>query len=633
MQMNPRVSLIGVLLLGVLVISCAPGAAPEPTGEERLPATNTPAPAGTLAPAPAPTITPMVATLPAPAPSPTSTVSARPTVAADAQSNLKPIERQPKELRAAWVHDNALATPAQIDETIRRAELGGVNAIVANVFEQGMALYDSRFVAKHSIVKGNFNPLPYLVEQAHKRGIQVHAWFVNGPVEFKGKSQIIEQHPDWAIVGPDGKRMAWLNFARPDVRQFVSDLMWEAVTRYGVDGLFFDFTRYPGPEWGFDPYSITAFNSTHSFNLEELRYPDLPAYGYFEGASLSQPSSAQVLATFSNGTPAVAINRHGQGQVVLLNWRASARTTGAESEIMRRSVQQLLKEGGQVHIYKPEGEQDDNSEQSLEEMANWLRDLGWPAREALPQEIKNLSPSSVLVVTYGYDISAEGAANMADWVGRGGGLIFNDGPSRSIGLAPIKTLTGMQGRSRNAGQWTFLMPKGAHPLIPVGQRNANLGIAEARDAEWIEFRKQGVNAVIREASERIKADYPQVDVSVTVTSNQESASRRTMQDWQAWLEGGYVDYIVPRGYVEEVDELDALLSAWQPAMQQYKRVTLGVSTFSGKHSQRALKDPSQLLEEIRRAHQAGSYGIMIWNLDYINDAQLQGLAAGPFKAP
>ncbi len=640
MYKSSLVSFVGAVLVAGLVIGCATSAGPvtttgdAPTVVGELPPTSTPVSTMTLAPAsPSPEMTRPTATLPVATPSPARTSAAAPTAGGQALSDSKQIARNPQELRAAWVHDNSIATPDKIDEMIRRAELGHVNVIVANVFAQGMALYDSKLVSKHPEVQRNFDPLAYLVDQAHQRGIQVHAWFVNGPVEYKGKSNIIDQHPDWAIVGPDGKRMNWLNFERPDVRQFVSDLMWETVTRYGVDGVFFDFTRYPGPEWGFDPYSITAFNSSHEFNLEEMRYQDLPAYGYFEGASLPQAASAQVLATFSNGTPAVATNKYGQGQVILLNWRASGRTVAAESEIMRRTVKQLLKQGGQVRIYRPEGELDDNSSQSLEEMTDWLRDLGWPAQEILPQELSKLDSNSVLVVTYGYDISPEVAGKMADWVSRGGGLIFNDAPSRSMNLAPIRALTGMEGRGKNTEQWTYLVPAGDNPLIPSSKRQADLATAQAHEAQWVEFRKQGVNAVIQGVYQRIKAQYPQVDVSVTVTSNLDTASRRTMQDWHAWLDGGYVDYIVPRGYVEEVDELDVILTAWRPALQQYKRITLGISTFGGKHKQREMKSPSQLLDEIDRAHKAGSYGIMIWNLDYMNDDQLKSLAAGPFKAP
>ncbi|MBI5030560.1 MAG: family 10 glycosylhydrolase [Chloroflexi bacterium] len=618
-------SLIGVFLWMMVLSACVVEATPTPTV-----AANPPTPTFTATATVAPTLTPTLQLHPSvtvvnpvtggATPTPTSTLA-----------RFKPIERNPSELRAAWVHDNSIATAAKTDEIVRRAELGHINVIVANVFTQGMALYDSQLIAKHSQVASDFNPLQYLVERAHQKGIQVQAWFVNGPVEFKDESKIIQQHPDWAIVGPDGKKMNWLNFQRADVRQFIGDLVWEVVDRYGVDGIFFDFTRYPGPEWGFDPYSISAFNSSHNFNLEELRYPALPAYGYFEGNPISQPTTAQVLAKFSNGTPALTFNSYGKGQVVIINWRASERRIAADSEIMKQSIKQLLKEGGQVYTYRPDGELDDNAKQGLEGLTSWLKDLGLPDQHVGPEQLKTLAPNSVLLVTFGFDIPAADAALLQNFVNQGGGLIFNDGPVRSIVYDSIRALTGMQGRGKHMEDWTTVVPVAPNALMPNSNRPVDLATAQSRDAQWKEFRKQGVNALIQGVYKRVKAQYPQVDVSVTVTSNQTSSSQLTMQDWRAWLEGHYVDYIVPRGYVEDVDELDAILVNWQPVMQKYKNVTLGVSTFSGKHNLRELKNPSQILEEINRARQAGSYGIMLWNLDFVNDEQLKALASGPFK--
>ncbi len=536
------------------------------------------------------------------------------------------------ELRAAWVHDNSIATAAKIDEVVKRAEEGHINTIVANVFTQGQVLFDSNLVRKHVEVPPDFDPLAYLVKEAHHHNIQVHAWFANGPVDYQGKSDIIAQHPDWAIVGADGKRMDWLNFQKPEVRQFISDLMMETVTRYGVDGVFFDLTRYPGPEWGFDDYSIKTFDSTHSFDAASLRYPELPAYALYEGNPLIQPSTARVLAVFSDGTPAVTVNMYGQGQVILLNWKASDRQVAATSEIMRRSVNQLLKEGGQVALFKPDGELDDNAQQAFDETGAWLQDLGWPPHPARPADVQALDANSVLVVSYGYALPGEAAAQLAGFVQRGGGLIFVDGPVRSLTLDAVRRLTGMQARGKQFEGWMMMTAQGDDPLIPNSHRPVDLATAQAHDAEWKDFRKQGVDTLIRQVYARVKAGHPQVEISVTVTSDQKAAAEKTMQDWQAWLKGGYVDFIVPRGYVEDIDELDRILAAWQPIMQEYKRVTLGVSTFNGKHSERTAKSPQELLAEITRAHGAGSYGIMIWNLDYISDQQLQTLANGPFAS-
>ena len=35
---------------------------------------------------------------------------------------------------------------------------------------------------------------------------------------------------------------------------------------------------YPGPQWGFDQYTVDAFNRSHDFDVNDLRYADLPAY-------------------------------------------------------------------------------------------------------------------------------------------------------------------------------------------------------------------------------------------------------------------------------------------------------------------------------------------------------------------
>lgn len=624
-----------ISLVGLMLVACASGAAPTPVSETRLAASRAVTPTLTVAPNSSPTVPPAPnlpteTTTPALPSSPAGAPSAQPTEG-NTRSGLTPITRNPQELRAAWVHDNSIMSAEKIDEMIRRAMEGHINVIVANVYSQGMTLYDSSLVSKHPQVQSDFNPLPYLVEQAHRRGIQVHAWFVNGPVDYKGKSSIIDKHPDWALVGPDDQKMAWMNVARPDVRQFISDLMWETVARYGVDGVFFDYTRYPGPQWGFDPYTISAFNSTHDFDVEELRYASLPAYGHFEGNTLVQPGTAQVLAAFDDGTPAVILNKYGQGQVIVLNWKASEREISAGSEIMRRSIKFLLKEGGQVSSLRPEGTLDANAKGSLQSTADWLIDLGWQAAEIAPKQIKDMNSSSVLIVSYGFSISPAAASDLSSFVARGGGVIFIDGPVRSIEVAEIRALTGMEKRGKGFEKWTLLLPRGDHPLIPTSASPVTLATAQARDAQWKDFRKRGVDLLIQDVYKRIKAQYPQVEVSATVTSDQATASQMTLQDWQAWLEGGYIDFLVPRGYVEDVDELDLILAAWQPAIRKYRRVTLGVSTFSGKHNPRIPKSPAQLQAEIRRARAAGSYGIMLWNLDYISEDQLKKIAADAFR--
>jgi uncharacterized lipoprotein YddW (UPF0748 family) len=539
----------------------------------------------------------------------------------------------PSELRGVKVQDRFVTTQEKADEVLRRAEAGHFNAIFVNVFAYGQALYESDLVGKHPKVDPDFNPLAYLVEGAHDRNIEVHAWFVVGPVSCEGESEILEAHPDWGIVGPDGRTAAWLNFSRPDVRRFVADLMMETVERYGVDGLYFDFMRYPGPEWGFDPYSVAAFNEEHDFDLNELRYTELPAYGIFEGMPLAEPGTAQVLAAFDNGLPAVTLNVYGGSEVVVLNWDAGQRSVAVGDEIMQRSLRRLLDEGGDVYLLRSAANAEVYGYDRFERGKEWLEDLGWTPLVVAEGDIQHLSSDSVLVLPNVYLILPQTAAQLADFVSRGGGVIFIDGVVQAIKLKEIQAITGMQWRGKHFQEWRLMTATGEHPLIPTSQRDTNLVTYEWRDAEWKAFRKQGINDLVKEVYRRVKSRHPEVDIGVGVTFDQERAANYVLQDWAAWLEGGYVDFVVPRVYADQFEELISMIDDWQPAIQEHGHITLCLKSFVGTHNPGAAKSPDQLWVEISMARAAGSNGVLIFKLDGMSDEQLESLAAGPFSVP
>jgi len=536
-------------------------------------------------------------------------------------------------LRGTWVQASSVTTPEDIDEVLRRAEAGHFNAIFVSVFPSGQTMFDSALASKYEKIEPEFDPLAYLVPEAHRRHLDVHAWFATGRVKYKGAAPILARHPDWALVGPDGEAAGWLNFTRPDVRQFISDLMLETVERYGVDGLHFDYTRYPGPQWGFDSYSIEAFTQEYQLDLNQLRYADLPAYGRFEGNPLIVRGSAQVLAAFANGLPAVAFNTYGEGEVVLLNWDANLRTVAVGAEIMQRSLWRWRPEGGPVYLLRSQTNVAEYGSDNVEKARAWLQHLGWAPLEVGEEDVPGLTTELALVLPNVYLIPSETAAHLAEFVRRGGGIIFIDGPSRSIHLPAIQAITGMQSRGRHFQEATLMSATGEHPLIPDSQRSWSPEIYQGWDAKWKQFRQRGINLLIQGIYERVKATHPDVEISVTITSDQEEAARLYLQDWPAWLEGGYVDFIVPRGYVEEVRELGAVLTAWKPVMEAHGKITLGLRAYNGEGESEAPKAPVQLLTEMGLVSEAGSNGVMIFDLDHMSDQQLFALAAGPFSSP
>lgn len=526
------------------------------------------------------------------------------------------------EIRGVWVQAESFNNAEKIDEMLKRAEAGGFNAVFVDIFLHGQAMYDSELVDKYGIVDEDFNPLRYLVSEARQKGIQVHGWFVAGAVGFSENSPLIE-NPDWALVGSDGRTTGWLNYVRPDVRQFTNDLMYEVIEGYEVDGIHFDYTRYPGPEWGFDPYSIELFQEIYGIDLNILKYRDLPAYGKFEGNPLIFPGSAQILAEFSNGYPAVALNKFGEGEAVLLNWDANKRRLAIGSEIVLRSIQRMLRASGQVYLLRSETNAEEYGYGDFERGQNWLKDMGWDPVEIIEAEINDLEPGSVLVLPNVYLISAATGQQLASFVENGGGVIFIDGPTRSITNSYVRAVTGMNFRGRYFNSELLMTANGDHNLIPTSGRSNDIKTYQDWDENWKEFRKQGINMLIQEVYDRVKKDYPQVVVSVTVTSKLDRAANDIFQDWTTWLEGGYIDLLIPRFYVEKVKELSGLIRDWKPYLGDDYRINVGVMTHFDKD--KIPKNPDQLLAEIELVKEAGSNGIMLFDLDNMSDEQLQML--------
>ena len=572
-----------------------------------------------------------------------------PAVAGSAKPRYGMGEADRTGLRGTWVQGRSIRTKdlkglrSKIDEVLRRATTGDFNAIFVSVFSDGRTAYRSQLAERREgigpvdKVEPGFDPLAYLVREAHGRNIQVHAWFAVGRIGDEEGSPILGQHPDWGLVGPEGQRIAWLNFARPEARQFMSDLMLEVVEGYGVDGVHFDYTRYPGPEWGFDAYSLEVFTKQYGLDLNQLRYSELPAYGLFEANVLGSPASAQVLATFANGLPAVTINSYGKGEVIVLNWKANQRMVAAGGEILQRSLRRLLAADGEVYLLRSETNGKEYGYEGFLAGLEWLRDLGWAPIKVSDQvgpvgkKVPDLSPDSVLVMPNIYLISKKTADRLADFVSRGGGVIFIDGPTRSIGLEEMQAMTGMTKRGGYFKEWTLMTAAGEHPLIPNSQRGGDLRTYHKWDARWKEFRKQSINALIEDVFRRVKAKDSEATVSVTITSDQEQAAQEDLQDWRAWLEGGYVDLLIPRVYIDDLEALTLALGEWGPVVQDHDRLTFGLIVFVDQDGSEEPKPPGQLLTEIEMVQAAGSNGLMIFDLDRMSDEQLQAMSEAPFS--
>lgn len=533
------------------------------------------------------------------------------------------------QLRGVYVQRDSIATPEKADETLARIEAGGFDSIFVNVFALGHAYYDSTLLEKHPDVADGFDPLAHVIERAHRQGIAVHAWLVAGPVGYDGPGPILSNHPEWAMIGPDGRTAHWLNYTRPDVRGFIGDLVIELARDYDVDGVHFDYTRYPGTQWGFDSYSADLFTEETGLNLDLFRYEELPAYATFSGNPLIWPATAEVLAEFENGQPAVLINEYGEGHSILLNWEASDRQVVASSRILDSSIEYLLDPEGRLYILASDTNAAKYGSSILERGIVWLEDLGRQPTTVVESDIVNLDAGSVLVLPQVYLLTDHVASDLADFVHQGGGAIFIDGPTPSIWNRDVRAVTGMHMRGRSFTRSGLLLPTREHDLIPSSSRALPWETYQALDEEWKAFRAKGIGSLLEEVHERLKAQAPDVLLSITVHRDQELLAQRHLLDWQHWLEEGTVDLIVPRAYVAHDGDLARAISDWRPFMQEPSQIVLGLSAYSVQDSDAGPKPPERVLKEISMALEKGAAGIALFDIEHTSDAVLEALAAGP----
>ena len=131
----------------------------------------------------------------------------------------------------------------------------GINTVMFQVRPKGDALYKSNINPWSDVLTGTqgkdpgYDPLQFVIEEAHKRGMKVHTWLNPYRVTTSGTdlSVLNENHqavknPSWTLVH-SGR--IYFNPELPEVKQHISDTVAEIVTNYDIDGIHFDDYFYP----------------------------------------------------------------------------------------------------------------------------------------------------------------------------------------------------------------------------------------------------------------------------------------------------------------------------------------------------------------------------------------------------
>jgi uncharacterized lipoprotein YddW (UPF0748 family) len=171
-----------------------------------------------------------------------------------------------REVRAVWLTTIAgLDWPLTFDTAAQKASLVRIverlhaarfNTIFFQVRSRGDAVYRSGVEPWSEVLTGTpgrdpgWDPLAFVIAEAHRRGMEVHAWFNtylvkggNGAPPRTTPPHVMTTHPEWARFFED---RWWLDPGEPGVERFIVGVVKDLLARYDVDGLQLDYLRYPG---------------------------------------------------------------------------------------------------------------------------------------------------------------------------------------------------------------------------------------------------------------------------------------------------------------------------------------------------------------------------------------------------
>ncbi len=196
-----------------------------------------------------------------------------------------------REFRAAWVatvsnidYPSKPGLPAvqQQQEFIDRLEqlkYLGCNAVIIQIRPAADAFYNSDFEPWSRFLTGRqgqppfpyYDPLKFMIEQAHMRNMEFHAWFnpfralTDSKKNPNPSSHVTRKHPDW-LVHYDGKSL--LNPGIPEAREYVLRVIMDVVKRYDIDAVHLDDYFYP--------YRVAGreFGDAKAYHLYGQEYPD-----------------------------------------------------------------------------------------------------------------------------------------------------------------------------------------------------------------------------------------------------------------------------------------------------------------------------------------------------------------------
>lgn len=186
-------------------------------------------------------------------------------------------------VRGAWIstvynldwpskasYGNAEQQQAEYRKELDDLKAIGINTVYVQVRPSGDALYPSSLVPWSQFLTGTqrkdpgYDPLAFMIEETHSRGMKFEAWFnpfrasLGTTTAGLAPNHVAVAHPDWVVQAAG---TTYINPGIPDARQHVIDTIMEVVKNYDIDGVHLDDYFYPSNVTFDDDAAFAQYNA------------------------------------------------------------------------------------------------------------------------------------------------------------------------------------------------------------------------------------------------------------------------------------------------------------------------------------------------------------------------------------
>lgn len=141
---------------------------------------------------------------------------------------------------------------------------------------------------------------------------------------------------------------------------------------------------------------------------------------------------------------------------------------------------------------------------------------------------------------------------------------------------------------------------------------------------WIAWKTYQVSSFVRQVSQTLRQIKPNVKISAAVfPMKRESRIVSIQQDWETWIDNGWVDTLSPMSYTADPQRLQGMFDYVQSSPRKRSLIYPGIALHR--------LDGGELVQQLEALRQHGGLGATLFAGAHLDQEKIDTLGAGPFK--